>query len=139
MTEQKESRTYKKIIHLPLGDNFYKLEWDGYQYAITANNSDRRIPKYPTTLTGAMRVIFKEEMVNEKDPEPVSLMEYAKHIDDMIRNLSSENFDLLEKEMKSSDPISEETRAKIKATKAAKKELENNPPVEEEDDEEDDI
>lgn len=139
MTEQTESRTYKKIIHLPLGDNFYKLEWDGYQYAITVNDSDRRIHKYPTTLTGAMRVIFKEEMVNEKDPEPVSLMEYAKQVDDMVRNLSSENFELLEEEMKISKPMSEETKAKIKAAKAAKKELENNPPVEEEDDEEDDI
>lgn len=130
--ETRNTSQYKKTIHIPLGKNSYKIQWDGYQYKVFVNDSNGSIKKYPTTLTAALRIVFKEEMLDEQNPEAVSLQEYARQIDEAVLNLNSENFDVLEMEMKNRQPIKEGTTAKI-----TKEQSHPNLPVEHDD--EDDI
>lgn len=129
-----------KSLSFPLNGTEYEIKHDGYSFVVKKADSKTVIKKYPTSLNKAFEVALHEEGLKIDDKDVVSLKEYVDKYESLIEELRSFDTRVLNRELRDNPirmekpKLSEETIAKIKATKSTKKELEHNPPIEEEDD-----
>lgn len=124
-----------------------QIKWDNYCFhALNPNGSNAALGYYKK-LGGAVAKLVKHHFFSKNDivngfESQVHIKDFAEQFDlqvktlfaiENIEELNPNVFTVTEKE-KEVKVLSEETKAKMKASKAAKKELENNIPIEEDDD-----
>lgn len=117
-----------------------KLDNNGC-YTAYAPGTERALGYYASLQNAVLKHIRHATILDSTEKEEVIelkdfILRHQKLFDE-VRGLSQEDiskFAVFEETGKETRVMSEETKAKIKATKSAKKELEHNPPVEEDDD-----
>ena len=124
-----------------------QIKWDNYCFHAMNPNGSTQALGYHKKLGGAVSKLVRHHFFSKNDiingfESQVHIKDFAEQFDTLVSKLFNVGtvdeldpnvFTVTEKE-KSVRVISEETLAKIKASRAAKKELQNNIPIEEEDD-----
>lgn len=127
-------------FNLQGAERVIKLDNNGC-YTAYAPGTERALGYYASLQNAVLKHIRHATVLDSTENEEVIelkdlVLRYQKLLDE-VRGLSQEDiskFAVFEETGKITRVMSEETLAKIKATKSAKKELEHNPPVEEDDD-----
>lgn len=137
--EKEKKEVTSKVIKLKINETTYRIAYDGYSFTIFIGEfGSYRLVKYPSTLRRAIELIVKREHVSMDNQQVVSVMEFVDKYEKLINDIKSLDLSAIENDLVKNPVLSgrspsEETKAKMKAAKEAKKELENNIPVEDDD------